>query len=157
MPTNPDLHHGLLGPLPRRGRAAGVSRWQRLVTIGKESAFDALTHMSEVGKALGDDPSAYENELAAKNKYRSTIRKKAALIVIDDVWRSSDLEPPRAEDSPRSRLLFSTRDASIAAAMLDPRLSSPTYGPSAGWILRSAQNLLPPNLQCANGVSDLGG
>src|SRR5271157_5808756 len=87
------------------------------ITIGKESAFDALTRMREVGKALGDDPSNYENELAAKNQYRSTIRKKAALIVVDDVWRSSDLEPLRAEDSPRSRLLFTTRDASIAAAM----------------------------------------
>ena len=37
--------------------------------------------------------------------------------MVDDVWRSSDLEPLRAEDSPRSRLLFTTRDASIAAAM----------------------------------------
>ncbi len=87
------------------------------ITIGKESAFDALTRMREVGKALGDDLSRYENELAAKNQYRSTIRKKAALIVVDDVWRSSDLEPLRAEDSPRSRLLFTTRDASIAAAI----------------------------------------
>ena len=87
------------------------------ITIGKESAFDALTRMREVGKALGDDLSRYENELAAKNQYRSTIRKKAALIVVDDVWRSSDLGPLRAEDSPRSRLLFTTRDASIAATM----------------------------------------
>jgi WD40 repeat protein len=87
------------------------------VTIGKESAFDALTRMREVAKALGDDLSRYENELAAKHQYRSTIRKKAALIVVDDVWRSSDLELLRAEDSPRSRLLFTTRDARIAAAM----------------------------------------
>src|SRR5271165_852522 len=87
------------------------------ITIGKESAFDAITRMREVGKALGDDLSRYENVLAAKNQYRSTIRKKAALIVVDDVWRSTDLEPLRAEDSPRSRLLFTTRDASIAAAM----------------------------------------
>jgi hypothetical protein len=86
------------------------------ITIGKESAFDALTRMRELGKALGDDLSRYENELAAKHQYRSTIRKKAALIVVDDVWRSRDLEPLLAEDSPRSRLLFTTRDASIAAA-----------------------------------------
>ena len=87
------------------------------ITIGKESAFDAVTRMREVGKALGDDLSRYENDLAAKNQYRSTIRKKAALIVVDDVWRSSDLEPLLAEDSHRSRLLFTTRDANIAAAM----------------------------------------
>ncbi len=59
------------------------------ITIGKESAFDALTRMRELGKALGDDLSRYENELAAKHQYRSTIRKKSALIVVDDVWRSS--------------------------------------------------------------------
>lgn len=87
------------------------------ITIGRESAFDAITRMREIGKALGDDLSRYENELAAKNQYRSTIRNKAALIVVDDVWRSSDLEPLRAGDSPRSRLLFTMRDASIAAAM----------------------------------------
>src|SRR5271157_2027485 len=85
------------------------------ITIGKESAFDAVTRMREVGKALGDDLSRYENELAAKNQYRSTIRKKAALIVVDDVCRSGDLGPLLAEDSPRSRLLFTTRDARIAA------------------------------------------
>ena len=44
------------------------------ITIGKESAFDTVTRMREVGKALGDDLSRYENELAAKNQYRSTIR-----------------------------------------------------------------------------------
>ena len=87
------------------------------ITVGKESTFDAITRMREVGKALGDDLSCYDSELAAKNQYRSTIRSKAALIVVDDVWRSSDLEPLRAESSPRSRLLFTTRDASIAAAM----------------------------------------
>ena len=87
------------------------------ITIGKESAFDVVTRLREVGKALGDDLSRYENELASTNQYRSTIRKKAALIVIDDVWRSSDLEPFLAEDSPRSRLLFTTRDANIAAAV----------------------------------------
>jgi NB-ARC domain len=38
------------------------------------------------------------------------------LIVIDDVWHARDVKPFRA-DSPRSRLLFATRDASIAAAV----------------------------------------
>jgi hypothetical protein len=39
-----------------------------------------------------------------------------ALVVVDDVWRVEDLEPLLAE-SPRSRLLFTTRDASIAAGV----------------------------------------
>ena len=49
------------------------------ITIGKESAFDALTRMREVGKALGDDLSRYENELAAKNQYRSTHPQEGGL------------------------------------------------------------------------------
>ena len=40
------------------------------------------------------------------------IANKAALIVVDDVWSKSDIEPLLAE-SPRSRFLFTTRDASI--------------------------------------------
>src|SRR5271157_5561593 len=87
------------------------------ITIGKEAAFDVVTRMREVGKALGDDLTRYDNELGAKNQYPSTIRNKAALIVIDDVWSVKDVEPFRAESSPRSRLLFTTRDASIAAAV----------------------------------------
>jgi hypothetical protein len=47
-------------------------------------------------KALGDDLTRYDNELGAKNQYRTTVRKKAALIVIDDVWKAADIEPLRA-------------------------------------------------------------
>jgi WD40 repeat protein len=86
------------------------------ISVGKESTSDAVTRMREVGKALGDDLTRYDNELGAKNQYRTTVRKKAALIVVDDVWKSGDIEPLRA-DSPRSRLLFTTRDARIAAAV----------------------------------------
>ena len=87
------------------------------VTIGKEGALDVVTRMREVGKAFGDDLSRYDNELGAKNQYRSTIRDKAALIVVDDVWSVKDVEPFRAQSSPRTRLLFTTRDSSIAAAV----------------------------------------
>jgi hypothetical protein len=86
------------------------------IKVGKESAFDLVTRMREVGKALNDDLTRYDNELGSTNQYRNTIRNKAALIVIDDVWRARDVEPFRAE-SPRSRLLFTTRDASVAAAV----------------------------------------
>jgi hypothetical protein len=87
------------------------------VTVGKESTADVVTRMREVGKQLGDDLARYDNETGCRNQYRSTIRSKAALIVVDDVWRARDLDPLRAEGSPRSRLLFTTRDASIAAAV----------------------------------------
>jgi hypothetical protein len=57
---------------------------------------------------------AYDIELGCTTRYRTVVRDKAALIVLDDVWDARDIEPFRAE-SPRSHLLFTTRDESIAA------------------------------------------
>jgi WD40 repeat protein len=73
---------------------------------------DFVEQMREVAKALGDDPSHYENALACENAYRTIIARKAALIVVDDVWSIADIDPLLAE-SPHSRFLFTTRDISI--------------------------------------------
>ena len=78
----------------------------------KRRKRDFIEEMREVAKALGDDLSRYDNALACEHQYRTTIANKAALIVVDDVWSKSDIEPLLAE-SPRSRFLFTTRDASI--------------------------------------------
>jgi WD40 repeat protein len=86
------------------------------ISAGKEPAYDLVTRMREVGKAFRDDLGGYDTQLGCINRYRTAMRDKAALIVVDDVWRSGDVEPFRAE-SLRSRLLFTTRDASIAAAV----------------------------------------
>jgi hypothetical protein len=85
-------------------------------TAGRESTYDLITRMQEVRRALGDEPAGKESELQCVNRYRSVMRDKAALVIVDDVWRSEDVEPFRAE-SPRSRLLLTTRDVSIAAAV----------------------------------------
>jgi WD40 repeat protein len=82
------------------------------ITAGKEGRRDFIEEMREVAKALGDDLSGYDTPLACENRYRTTIAQKAALIVVDDVWSKADIEPLLAE-SPRSRFLFTTRDASI--------------------------------------------
>jgi hypothetical protein len=82
------------------------------ITAGKERKHDFIEEMREVAKALGDDLSGYDTTLACENQYRTTIVNKAALIVVDDVWSKADIEPLLAE-SPRSRFLFTTRDASI--------------------------------------------
>ena len=84
------------------------------LTIGRESTTDTLTRLREAAKALGDNLEHYENETAARNRFRSILHNQAALIVLDDVWDASAVEPFLA-DSPRSRLLITTRDASIAA------------------------------------------
>jgi NB-ARC domain len=85
-----------------------------------DSSF--IQEMREVAKALGDDLSAYDNAMACEHRYRTTIARKAALIVVDDVWSTADIEPLLAE-SPRSRFLFTTRDASIGrfARLDEPR------------------------------------
>ena len=86
------------------------------VTAGREPVYDLITRMREVRRALNDNLTIGETELECINRYRNVIRGKAALVVVDDVWASRDIEPFRAE-SPRSRILFTTRDASIAAAI----------------------------------------
>jgi WD40 repeat protein len=82
------------------------------LTAGKERKRDFIEEMHEVAKVLGDDRSRYDKVLASENQYRTIIADKAALIVVDDVWSKADIEPLLAE-SPRSRFLFTTRDASI--------------------------------------------
>jgi WD40 repeat protein len=82
------------------------------ITAGRETRRDFIEQMREIAKALGDDLSRFENALACEHQYRSTIANKAALIVVDDVWSKTDIEPLLAE-SPRSRFLFTTRDTSI--------------------------------------------
>jgi hypothetical protein len=56
-------------------------------------------------------------------KIGAILQEKAALVILDGVWRSQDLAPFLAE-SPRSRLLFTTRDANIASAAGDSAASS---------------------------------
>lgn len=82
------------------------------ITAGKDRKRDFIEEMKEVAKALGDDLSGYDTGLACEHAYRTTIANKAVLIVVDDVWSKADIEPLLAE-SPRSRFLFTTRDASI--------------------------------------------
>jgi hypothetical protein len=76
------------------------------ITAGRERKRDFIEEMREVAKALGDDLSGYDTALACEHQYRTTIANKAALIVVDDVWSKADIE------SPRSRFLFTPRDAS---------------------------------------------
>jgi hypothetical protein len=85
-------------------------------TVGRESTNDFVTRMREVRRALGEEPAAKETQLECVNRYRSLMAQKAALVIVDDVWGKEDIEPFVAE-SPRSRLLFTTRDGSIAGAV----------------------------------------
>jgi WD40 repeat protein len=82
------------------------------INAGKERKRDFIEEMREVAKALGDDLRGYDTALACEHQYRTTIANKAALIVVDDVWSKTDIEPLLAE-SALARFLFTTRDRSI--------------------------------------------
>jgi hypothetical protein len=80
--------------------------------IGRESQLDFPARMKTVpglDRLLG----LYDGETACLSQYRD-VRKKAALIVLDDLWHISDVEPFLAQ-SPCSRLLITTRDTNIGA------------------------------------------
>ena len=81
-------------------------------TIGRESRL-RFDERVEAVPGLKQLLGAYSGEEACIAQYRNALRDKAALIVLDDVWHSGDIEPFRTE-SPRSRLLVTTRDAGIA-------------------------------------------
>jgi WD40 repeat protein len=85
-------------------------------TVGKESTNDFVPRMREVRRALGDEPGEHETQLECVNRYRTLLAEKAALVIVDDVWRTEDIEPFVAK-SRRSRLLFTTRDGTIAPAV----------------------------------------
>jgi WD40 repeat protein len=99
-------------PVVRRAFPDGIA-W---ITLGRESVTDQLSRMREVSRALGDDPTLYDSPLACQNRYRTILREKAALVVIDDVWDVASLEQLLVE-APRSRFVFTTRDSGIANAV----------------------------------------
>jgi hypothetical protein len=83
------------------------------ITAGKERKRDFIEEMRQVAEVLGDDTKTDKKVTDWAVEYRIRIANKAALIVVDDVWSKSDIEPLLTE-SPRSRFLFTTRDAAIA-------------------------------------------
>ncbi len=85
------------------------------LTIGKD-ARDLVPLFREAAKAVGDSPEGYETLQAASNRLRSRLRDRSVLIVLDDVWDVRDAAPFLV-DSPRSRLLITTRDARTAVAL----------------------------------------
>jgi WD40 repeat protein len=83
-------------------------------TIGKESGLDFASRVKSV-PGLEGLLGEYEGAAACLSQYRSVLRGKAVLVVLDDIWQASDVELFKVE-APRSRLLITTRNLGIAAA-----------------------------------------
>jgi WD40 repeat protein len=86
------------------------------VTAGQKPVHSLRDRINEIRSALNDQHGQTESELACINRYRSLLRDKTVLLVVDDVWRVTDIEPFLVE-SARSCVLFTTRDTSIAASL----------------------------------------
>jgi WD40 repeat protein len=85
------------------------------VPVGKDPR-DLVPLLREAGKAVGDSLDGYDSLQSASNRLRNRLSDKAALIVLDDLWDARDAAPFLL-DSPRSRIIITTRDARTAVAL----------------------------------------
>lgn len=85
------------------------------VSLGRE-VTDLVPKMREVGKSLGDDLARYDTPDGASNQLRTFLRRKTALVVLDDVWQIAQVKPFLA-DAPHSCLLVTTRMQDIATSL----------------------------------------
>jgi len=104
------------------------------------------TQMREIAKALGDDLAHYDTLQGCSNQFRTTLRDRSALIVLDDVWDARDVQPFLA-DAPRSRLLLTTRQRDVVKATgarefsLDVLEPDPARALLAQWSQTAEENL----------------
>jgi hypothetical protein len=86
------------------------------VTIGQNPG-SLLLKLRGLLEALGEPVASNATEEQMIDKLRTTLPQKAALIVLDDVWNHAHIAPFIVEDASASRLLFTTRDASLITAV----------------------------------------
>ena len=79
--------------------------------IGKESKPSFEEQVKKVAQALNQEFRVY-----SEAAYQSLFKDKAALVVLDDVWRLGDIEPFLLHPG-RSRLLYTSRDVSLAGPL----------------------------------------
>ena len=85
------------------------------LNVGKEPR-DLVPLFREAARAVGDSLEGYDSLQSASNRLRNHLRDKAVLLVLDDIWNPHDAAPFLI-DSPRSRLLITTRDARTAVSL----------------------------------------
>jgi hypothetical protein len=87
------------------------------LTIGKESNVPLKERVRKVARALNQDFGACSDDAEeCKATYRSLLRDKAVLVVLDDVWKLDDVTPFRL-DPGRSKLLYTSRDKGLAKSL----------------------------------------
>ena len=83
-------------------------------TIGRERRpADLVDQVKDTAKLLGIPLEDYDDPETYLSRFRACLRDKAALLILDDIWDARQVNHFRA-NAPRCRLLFTTRDASVA-------------------------------------------
>ena len=110
------------------------------ITAGRESADELVTRLREVGKGLKDDLAGYDTNSAASIATATSCARKPRC---GRRWNAREIEPFRAE-SPRSRLLFTTRDGSIRDAVGAEQVIAGLLTPEQGGLLLAKWATLKP-------------
>jgi WD40 repeat protein len=85
------------------------------LTVGQEA--NSLQQLRRVGMAFEDEPQFYLELDSAQDRLPRLLADKVCLIVLDDVWQVEYVEPLVNALGPRCRLLITTRDAGLVAAL----------------------------------------
>jgi NB-ARC domain/TIR domain/APAF-1 helical domain len=94
------------------------------VPVGEHPNITGLQR--DIAAALGD-PGHFENEYQGKARLTEIFKDRTALIVLDDVWNSADVQPFEVLDT-RGRMIITTRDASQLTAIGGTQLPVPLLG-----------------------------
>ena len=81
------------------------------LSIGRESETQPEKRIEEIATALNKEFRVY-----TEATYRSLLKDKAVLVVLDDVWTTESVEPFLPGPG-RSRLLYTSRDKSLAGPL----------------------------------------
>jgi hypothetical protein len=90
------------------------------LTLGQ--AIQPLQLQTELAAFIGGETKAFASVNEGRDQLRQLFDGKSSLLVLDDLWRSQDAEPFDIV-GPHSRLLVTTRDADLIAALGAGQLS----------------------------------
>ncbi len=86
------------------------------VKVGSQYS-DPIADMRLIGTEFGDDPANYRSQKQAEISLLNVLFNKVCLIVLDDVWKVTDITPLVNALGPRCRLLITTRNEDIVTSI----------------------------------------
>ncbi len=118
-----------------------------IVWLGIGQQCDRLAILNRLGGLLDPRFKPLADAAQVRDRLAQALEPLVVLIVLDDVWQLADAEPFVALLGPRGRLLLTTRDSALAAAIgaavheVTPLESAPALQLLASWAGCSAGEL----------------